>query len=149
MNYSEAEQKISQLILTTKPKQVLQKTVDFLYENFDNYNWVGIYLIKGNNLILGPWRGPSATEHTNIPVGQGICGAAAKFGKTEIVSDVNADNRYLSCFVSTKSEIVIPIKKDSKVVGEIDIDSDILDAFNDDDVVFLEKVADMLCKHIC
>ena len=61
---------------------------------------------------------------------------------------MNADPRYLSCFVSTKSEIVVPIKKDEKILGEIDIDSDINDAFSLDDKDFLEKIADMLSTHI-
>ena len=69
-------------------------------------------------------------------------------GKTEVIPDVNADNRYLSCFISTKSEIVVPIKKDEKIIAEIDIDSDKKDAFSKDDEEFLEKVADMLAEHI-
>ena len=97
---------------------------------------------------MGPWSGEQATEHTKIPIGKGICGSAAKNGKTEIVADVNADNRYLSCFVSTKSEIVVPIKKGKKILGEIDIDSDKKNAFNKKDKVFLENLADMLYKHI-
>ena len=69
-------------------------------------------------------EGPAATEHARIPIGQGICGAAAASGRTEIVDDVNADDRYLACFPSTRSEIVVPIAYEGRVVGEIDIDSD-------------------------
>jgi GAF domain-containing protein len=76
-----------------------------------------------------------------IPVGQGICGAAAATGQTEVVDDVNADERYLACFPSTSSEIVVPIAYDGRVVGEIDIDSDRPAAFGQDDRVFLERVA--------
>jgi len=71
---------------------------------------------------------------------------AAQSGKTEVVADVSKDGRYLACFVSTRSEIVVPIKKKGVVVGEIDIDSDVPDAFSESDVVFLEKVAGMLGK---
>ena len=92
-------------------------------------------------MILGPWRGKQATEHKRIPIGKGICGSAAEAGKTVIVPDVSKDNRYLSCFVTTRSEIVVPIKKNGKVIGEIDIDSNMLDAFDDNDAVFLEKIA--------
>ena len=99
-------------------------------------------------MILGPWKGKHATEHTKIPIGKGICGYAAKTGRTEIVSDVSSDDRYLACFVSTRSEIVVPIRKNGKIVGEIDIDSDIPNAFDSKDAVFLEKIADMLAKHI-
>lgn len=120
-----------------------------MYENFERYSWAGIYIVKGNDLVLGPWRGEHATEHTKIPIGKGICGSAAQSGRTELIPDVNKDNRYLACFVSTRSEIVVPIKKNKKIVGEIDIDSDIPNAFSKQDALFLEKIADMLGKHIC
>ena len=147
MDYLVAENKIKE-ILSTQETNTLQDVVDFLYENFKKYSWVGIYIVEGNDLVLGPWRGLQATEHTRIPIGKGVCGSAAATGKTEIIPDVNADNRYLSCFISTKSEIVVPIKKDGKIIAEIDIDSDKKDAFTRDDKEFLEKVADMLSKHI-
>jgi len=111
-------------------------------------NWVGIYLVKGDVLVLGPWKGKQATEHTKISIGKGVCGSAARSGKTEVVADVSKDNRYLSCFRSTRSEIVVPIIKNNKVIGEIDIDSDVPAAFDKTDERFLEKIADMLCKHI-
>jgi len=87
----------------------LQEVVELLHDRIDHYSWIGIYLVEGDDLVLGPWKGPEATEHVRIPVGQGICGAAAASGETEIVDDVNADPRYLACFVSTRSEIVVPI----------------------------------------
>lgn len=146
MDYKIAEEKINKIINTSS--NVLDKVVEFLYKNFKNYNWVGIYIVKGDVLVLGPWQGKYATEHTKIPIGKGICGAAAKRGNTEIVNDVSADNRYLSCFISTKSEIVVPIKKGKKIVGEIDIDSETINVFTIDDKIFLEKIADMLIKHI-
>ena len=90
--------------------------------------------------MLGPWNGPQATEHVRIPVGQGVCGAAAASGETEIVDDVNADPRYLACFPSTRSEIVVPIAHEGRVVGEIDIDSDRPAAFGEDDRALLERV---------
>ena len=122
----------------------LGKAVEVLEEGFDHYSWVGIYLVEGDDLVLGPWQGPEPTEHTRIPVGQGVCGAAAASGVTEIVDDVNADPRYLACFPSTRSEIVVPIALDGRVVGEIDIDSDRPAAFGDDDREFLERVAALI-----
>ena len=116
-------------------------------EQFEDYSWVGIYLVEGDDLVLGPWQGPEATEHTRIPVGQGVCGAAAASGVTEIVDDVNADPRYLACFPSTRSEIVVPIALDGRVVGEIDIDSDRPAAFGDEDREFLEQVAALMAPH--
>jgi L-methionine (R)-S-oxide reductase len=120
---------------------VLQQVVDALQDEVEHYSWVGIYLVEGDDLVLGPWRGPQATEHVRIPVGQGVCGAVAASGVTEIVDDVNADPRYLACFPSTRSEIVVPIAREGRVLGEIDIDSDRPAAFTDDDRVLLERVA--------
>jgi GAF domain-containing protein len=94
--------------------------------------------------VLGPWVGPEATEHTRIPIGTGICGAAAASGQTEIIADVDADPRYLACFASTKSEIVVPIFADGSVVGEIDIDGSDANAFDETDGRFLEEVAALL-----
>ncbi len=127
---------------------VLRRTVELLHDRFDHYAWVGIYLVEGGELVLGPWRGPSETEHVRIPVGQGICGAAAASGQTEIVDDVNADPRYLACFPSTRSEIVVPIHFGGHVVGEIDIDSDQAAAFDADDRRFLEHVARMISSRV-
>jgi L-methionine (R)-S-oxide reductase len=123
---------------------VLRTTVEVLEEGFEHYSWVGVYLVEGDDLVLGPWQGPEATEHVRIPVGQGICGAAAASGRTEVVDDVNADPRYLACFPSTRSEIVVPITADGRVIGEIDIDSDRPAAFGDEDRAFLERVAELV-----
>ncbi len=149
MDYDVAEENIKKIISKGNTIDVLQNVVDYLYKHFDKYSWVGIYIVKGDSLILGPWKGKQATEHTKIPIGKGICGSAAQSGKTEVVADVSKDDRYLACFVSTRSEIVVPIKKNGVVVGEIDVDSDVSDAFDKSDVVFLEKITDMLGKHIC
>ena len=120
---------------------VLREVVDVLHDRFEQYSWVGIYLVEGDDLVLGPWRGPQATEHVRIPIGHGICGAAAASGQTELVDDVHADERYLACFASTRSEIVVPISYEGRVVGEIDIDSDRPAAFEESDQAFIERVA--------
>jgi L-methionine (R)-S-oxide reductase len=127
--------------------EVLGEVVEVLHDRFEHYSWVGIYLVEGDDLVLGPWQGPEATEHVRIPVGQGVCGAAAESGRTEIVDDVNADPRYLACFPSTRSEIVVPIAYESQVVGEIDIDSDRPAAFGEDDRAFLEQVAALISPY--
>lgn len=146
MDYDRVILEIKEIISSSK--NPVADVVNFLYNNFSHYSWIGIYIIKGNELVLGPWKGPNATEHTQIPIGKGVCGSAALNGKTEVVDDVSSDDRYLSCFVSTKSEIVVPIKKEDKTIGEIDIDSDKPAAFTNEDKIFLEKVADMLSEHI-
>jgi L-methionine (R)-S-oxide reductase len=126
---------------------VLRKTVEVVHDRIEHYSWVGIYLVEGDDLVLGPWRGPEATEHVRIPIGHGICGAAAASGVTEIVDDVNADERYLACFLSTRSEIVVPISYEGRVVGEIDIDSDVPSAFGQEDRALLERVALLISPH--
>ncbi len=139
---------IQDLITGISPESAMEKVVDYLKDNFPNYSWVGIYLVQGDELVLGPWKGPHATEHVRIPIGKGICGAAAATMKTEIVPDVSTDPRYLQCFPSTRSEIVVPIIYKGHVLGEIDIDSDLLNAFDRDDKEFLENVASLLAEKL-
>ena len=121
--------------------KILREIVNVLHDRFDHYSWIGIYLVEGEELVLGPWRGPRETEHVRIPIGRGICGAAAASGRTEVVDDVAADERYLACFTSTRSEIVVPIAFQGAVVGEIDVDSDASAAFGEADRSLLERVA--------
>lgn len=111
------------------------------------YTWVGIYLLHGNELVLGPFVG-KPSPHTRIPVGRGICGAAVAEKATIVVDDVNADPRYLACSLETKSEIVVPIMLDSTVLGEIDIDSDRPAAFGHADRELLEHVAARLAPKL-
>jgi L-methionine (R)-S-oxide reductase len=132
---------VNELLPEIQAARDLQTVVDLLHDRVEHYSWVGVYLVEGDDLVLGPWKGPEATEHVRIPVGQGVCGAAAASGQTEVVDDVNADPRYLACFPSTRSEIVVPISREGRVIGEIDIDSDQPAAFGDADRDFLERVA--------
>lgn len=129
-------------------ESALEISVKILRQSFDHYDWVGIYLVKGEMLELAAYDGESETEHVRIPIGQGICGAAAREGHTILVPDVNKDPRYLACFASTRSEIVIPIFGKDTVLGEIDIDSDKPSAFDDEDQETLEGVARMLAHKI-
>ncbi len=129
-------------------KETVDFTVKFLNENVEKYNWVGIYMIDGDDLALAGWSGPEATEHTRIKVGDGICGLAAKEEFTVVVPDVSKDSRYISCFPGTKSEIVVPIFKEEKVIGEIDIDSDFVDPFDGKDEKFLEEIANFIGRRI-
>jgi L-methionine (R)-S-oxide reductase len=121
--------------------------VGALKKTMPDYSWVGIYLLDGNELVLGPFEG-EPSPHTHIPLGRGICGAAAAEKATIIVDDVNADPRYLACSLDTKSEIVVPIMKGSDVLGEIDIDSDRLAAFGTADQKMLEAVAALLAERM-
>ncbi len=132
---------VETVLSVQKGKDARGKIVKILNGRSPSYAWVGIYVVDGSDLVLDSWSGPQATEHTRIPIGKGVCGFAAKAGTTEIVSDVSNDPRYLECFLSTRSEIVVPVFLEGKVVGEIDVDGDQLDAFSAVDKEFLEAVA--------
>jgi GAF domain-containing protein len=131
----------AEVAAASDPAAAAQRVVEQLRARFPHYDWVGIYWVAGSDLVLGPWSGPQATEHTRIPIGTGVCGAAAASGMTEIVPDVSLDDRYLACFASTKSEIVVPVFDGATVVGEIDVDGSELEAFDETDARFLEEVA--------
>ena len=127
-----------------------RRMVDFLHNRFPDYNWVGFYMLDPNDpamLVLGPYAG-APTPHTRIPITQGICGAAVAQRGTVVVDDVSSDPRYLSCSIETKSEIVVPIYADAKIVGEIDIDSHRHGAFGSDDRIFLEDCAELVGRFI-
>jgi len=121
--------------------------VALLKARLPHYTWAGIYLLEGDTLVLGPYLG-KPSPHTRIPLGQGICGAAATQQATIIVDDVNADPRYLACSIETKSEIVVPIMDGERVLGELDIDSDQPAAFGQADRELLEQVAAALVPRL-
>ena len=129
------------------PKSAMQQAVRLLKDAIPHYTWVGIYVLEGDELVLGPYLG-KPSPHTRIPLGRGICGAAATEKATIVVDDVNADPRYLACSIETKSEIVVPIMRGSTVLGEIDIDSDQPAAFGERDRALLEPVAALLAERL-
>jgi len=142
---------ISHFAATAQDLASLQEfSVSLIAERLPYYNWVGFYMLDPDDdgvLILGPFRGAS-TEHIRIPVTEGICGAAVAQGETIIVEDVSSDPRYLSCSIETKSEIVVPIHANGSIVGEIDIDSHLLNAFGQEDRSFLEECAAVIGRFI-
>ena len=100
--------------------------------------WVGFYIVKGNELVLGPFQGPIAC--TRIPFGKGVCGTAWKERRTIIVSDVEQFPGHIACNSESKSEIVVPLFHNGGIIGVLDIDSDRLNDFDDVDAVYLEKI---------
>ncbi|MFM1884728.1 MAG: hypothetical protein RL168_912 [Bacteroidota bacterium] len=106
-----------------------------------HYNWVGFYWMDDADeaLHLGAYVG-AATDHTRIPYGRGICGQVAQSGETFVVPDVLAQDNYLACSIETMAEIVLPIYKDGKLVGQLDIDSHERDPFSEEDQRYLEQV---------
>ena len=127
--------------------RAMEAVVRLLKQDLPDYHWVGIYLLDGNELVLGPFIG-KPSPHTRIPLGRGICGAAAAEKTTIIVDDVNADPRYLACSVDTKAEIVVPIMQNGDVLGEIDVDSDRHAAFGPADRELLEAVAALIAPKL-
>lgn len=132
----------------TSETRLYERAVDYVFQASERYNWVGIYKVEGDELVLAGWRGPEPTQHARIPLDKGICGFVATEGETVMVRDVNTDSRYLACFVDTKSEMVVPIKLESEVIAEIDIDSDTPSAFEGDDRDLMESVADRIGKRV-
>ena len=120
-----------------------RESVELVRRELAGYDWVGYYMLDArdeNFLDLGAYSG-AATEHTRIPVSEGICGAAVATGETLVIDDVRADPRYLACSLETQSEIVVPIRVRVKIVGEIDIDSHARAAFGGADRNFVEEWA--------
>ena len=115
-------------------------TVKRLFDSEPTFDWVGGYEVDGDRLVLGPFRG-QPTEHTTIPMGEGVCGSVAVKGQTEVVPDVRKRPGHIACSLSTRSEMVAPIVRDGQVVGVLDVDSDTLDAFGDREVRLLEEAA--------
>ena len=128
-------------------ESAMQQAMRLLKDGVPHYTWVGVYVLEGDELVLGPYIG-KPSPHTRIPLGRGICGAAATEKATIVVDDVNADPRYLACSIETKSEIVVPIMRGGDVLGEIDIDSDQPAAFGARDRDLLEPVAAMLAERL-
>jgi GAF domain-containing protein len=148
VDYAAVEQEIRRdLASAGDATAAMTRAVEILKARVPDYTWVGIYQLYGNELVLGPFVG-KPSPHTHIPLGRGICGAAAADKATIIVDDVNSDPRYLACSLETRSEIVVPILRGSDVLGEIDIDSDRAAAFGAEDKRLLEAVAAMLSEKI-
>lgn len=144
VSYDEVAARLEKIIHSGSQRKAITDFVCRELRKIPHYTWVGIYSLEGQDLVLTSWSGPSATQHTRIPIGQGICGAALAEKATIVVQDVNKDPRYLQCFINTRSEIVVPLLKDGAPVAELDIDSDQLAAFQVADTAFLEWVAQEL-----
>ena len=149
--YPEILTEIEKAASTARTLEALQEfIVEIIPARLPHYNWTGFYMLDPDDsgtLVLGPFRG-AATEHVRIPVTEGICGAAVAQEETVVIDDVNADPRYLACSIETKSEIVVPIRANGTIVGEIDIDSHQLAAFGHADREFLEQCAQIVGRFI-
>ncbi|MEP6986247.1 MAG: GAF domain-containing protein [Chloroflexota bacterium] len=110
-----------------------------IYHTLPDLNWAGFYLLRGKDLIVGPFQGKPAC--VRIPLGKGVCGTAATRQATIVVEDVDQFAGHIACDSASRSEIVIPLLKDGHLIGVLDIDSPILSRFNAEDAVGLEAIA--------
>ncbi|BDB53792.1 GAF domain containing protein [Flavobacterium ammoniigenes] len=143
MTFLELQPKITSITTnqTLSRDEKLQAICQFLNENVAHYNWVGFYFANHENktLHLGPYVG-APTDHTEIPFGKGICGQVAESNANFVVPDVAAQDNYIACSFTVKSEIVVPLFVNGINIGQIDIDSHVLDPFTEEDERFLEFV---------
>jgi GAF domain-containing protein len=115
-------------------------------DTFEKVSWVGFYLFDGNRLYLGPFQGKVAC--TNIEIGKGVCGTSAKKRETVIVPDVDKFPGHIACDSNSKSEIVIPLFKEEKLFGVLDLDSHDYNSFGSIDKEYLEDICKFLCEEI-
>lgn len=116
-----------------------------LLSKLDGYDWVGVYRLAGRELVLDEFVG-APTEHDRIPVGKGICGTAVAENRNQIIRDVRRVENYLACSLGTRSEIVVLIRRDGGVIGQIDVDGHTEGAFDHTDEAFLEAVGEILAE---
>jgi L-methionine (R)-S-oxide reductase len=115
------------------------------------YRWVGVYKIERGEFVIAAGTGDEPPTYARFPMAQGLCGAVAESRETLIVDDVRKDPRWLPAFWTTRSEIVVPIIGESsgKILGVLDVESEKLDAFGEDDRDLLEHVAVLLAEKLC
>jgi GAF domain-containing protein len=132
---------------TATRDEKLKQICELLEQNISYYNWVGFYFRNGKKeeLLLGPYVG-APTDHTVIPFGKGICGQVAVSNQNFVVPDVAAQDNYIACSFTVKSEIVVPLFVNGENIGQIDIDSNFLDPFTAADERFLEFVNSEIAK---
>ena len=124
----------------------LSNAAALLWHALPELNWAGFYLREGEKLILGPFQGNTAC--IVIPMGRGVCGTAAAKDETQLVPDVNAFRGHIACDSASRSEIVVPLRKEGRVVGVLDVDSPVLNRFTEADRAGLEAFAAILEAHI-
>lgn len=107
----------------------------------EGFDWVGIYWVEGEWLVLGPYAGKHPDGHERIRIPDGVCGAVAASGEIEVVPDVSKRPGHIACDAETRSEVVAPIRRDGSVIGVLDVDSNVLDAFGPDEVALIEETA--------
>ena len=118
--------------------------VALLYNALDEVNWLGIYVLRGDELVLGPFQGQPACVH--IPLGSGVCGRAAATLETQRIADVHEFPGHIVCDAASRSELVVPLIVDGNLVGVLDVDSPSLDRFSANDQAGIEKLCETYCR---
>lgn len=143
MTFEELKPKVTEITSNSaiSREEKLLKICELLSNSVAYYNWVGFYFAnqETKTLHLGPYVG-AETDHTVIPFGKGICGQVAVSNANFVVPDVAAQDNYIACSFTVKSEIVVPLFVNGENIGQIDIDSHVLDPFTEEDERFLEFV---------
>jgi GAF domain-containing protein len=149
MTFSEIQPLVIEIVTAenTSREEKLLQICALLESNVAHYNWVGFYFANPTTQTLhfGPYVG-APTDHTVIPFGKGICGQVAVSNANFVVPDVAAQDNYIACSFTVKSEIVVPLFVNGENIGQIDIDSNVLDPFTDADERFLEFVNNEIAK---
>lgn len=149
MTFQELKPLVSAIIAKDifSKEEKLQEVCNLLKNEISYYDWVGFYFAnhEAKTLHLGPYAG-AETDHTVIPFGKGICGQVAVSNQNFVVPDVSAQDNYIACSFTVKSEIVVPLFVNEINIGQIDIDSHVLDPFTNEDEVFLEFVNQEVAK---
>lgn len=149
MSFQELQPKVTQITTnaTLTRDEKLLAVCQLLSDSVSYYNWVGFYFAnhEAKTLHLGPYVG-AETDHTVIPFGKGICGQVAVSNNNFVVPDVSAQDNYIACSFTVKSEIVVPLFVNGQNIGQIDIDSHVLDPFTEADERFLEFVNEEIAK---
>lgn len=125
---------------------ILSNTSAFIKQNYQDISWAGFYLLKDNELILGPFQGKVAC--TNIPLNKGVCGTSAYLRETIVVENVHLFKGHIACDSESNSEIVVPIIKNNELFGVLDLDSTSIERFTDTDKIIFEDLVSILVKYL-
>lgn len=154
MNYEQLLMNITtETVAVPDPAGKILRAMQLIKEAFPGYYWVGVYILHGDELRVGPYVGPT-TDHVRIPVGRGVCGTAVAQGRNQIVDDVRQLENYLACNLQTRSEIVVLVRDETagdradEILGQIDIDSTKVSGFDPEDEAFLKSVGQILAPAI-
>jgi L-methionine (R)-S-oxide reductase len=140
---SKLRAEVEALVASDAPDdEVLEDVVRLVHEAHPRWDWSGIYLLVDGTLVVGPFAGSEEPpEHSRIEVGDGVCGTAVAQDRNQLVDDVRELDNYLACSLSTRSELVVLIREDGRIVVQFDIDSDERGAFTQEDEALLEELA--------